>query len=187
MLGYKPPEANQRKSTCLKSDDPRWANCYIKQVTQQFEKMDLTKQTEDMWRETEWGWTQDLERKYNAIHEETYSICQDTENKLVYLGSGSMPWSPRLKKVGGVIKYWKLALNQANGQRISVKILYQLAKLLSVSSVGIGADAITDTLDDAYAAYKWVKKKAWGYMKMYLRDKALVLEKDDSLKASKHL
>jgi len=114
-------------------------------------------------------------------------IRQEAEIKLARLGSGAVPWSPRLKKVGDTIKYWQLALNQMSGQRVRGKTLYRLEKSLGVSSIGMGVGQIKSTLDDAYGAYKRVKTKAWGYRKTYLWDKALALEKDDGLKASKHI
>ena len=55
MLGYNPLEEVKRKSSCLKSDNPRQTNPYIKQVNQRFEETNLVHKTKDMWQEAEKG------------------------------------------------------------------------------------------------------------------------------------
>ena len=102
----------------------------------------------DMWREGR-GWTPALEKKYNAIQEEVYSIRQEAEDSLVRLGSGSVPWSLRLKKAGDTVKYWILALNQVQRRKVCAKTLYCLATSLSISAIGMGIDGIESRLHEA--------------------------------------
>ena len=120
---------------------------------------------ENIWQEAEQGWNFQLEHRYNTIQEKVYLIRQEVEDTLVTSGNGSVPWSPRLQKVSNLIKYWGMALQQANGQKASAKTLSRLSKSLSVSSQGMEIETIEQELDDAYQAYKRVKCKALKYRK----------------------
>ena len=109
------------------------------------------------------GWTEELEREYNKIHERVQEARLESEKGLRKLRMGNVPWSPQIQQARNQVELWLLLLRRSEGKTMSYNKVRRLLKHTAVNVTNIfqlQKEGVKSNLQQAREHYREEKKRA---------------------------
>ena len=163
ILGYKMHDIPRHKARRLKLDDPRVVKKYLRLLHSFFQTHDLynkVRRLENRGKDNS-IYNTTLQTEYNALDKIREEGMHYAERRCRKLHMGGVPWSPTLKKAKDRILFWTLVDRRRRRCHISVRRILRLKKRLKIEGeTTMSPQQIADQIDQAYKAYKNLKKRA---------------------------
>ena len=169
LLG-KNARTTQVSSRKLVLSNPKAVDKYIKKVAEGFDKQNIVKRTQKLYKRVLLGHTDigGLMRQYNQIDNEVFGICQKAEKLCRPTIAGRYDWSPKLAKGIKQLSYWRHRFKH----NTDTPVVKKLGKELNILYINLSKTTLYQMVNDSYANLKTIQKEATKHRQEHLSELA---------------
>ena len=166
----------------LKMNDPYALDKYLTRVQECFEKQNIVKRAERLYKRVRNGHTDmaQIMKSYNQLDKEVFGICNKSEHKCRPTIAGRYEWSPNLAQGIKQLSYWRKRLKSSANDLVVQKLGLEL----QIPYIPLPKEVILQKIQESQQALSEVQTNARKYRQQHLSDLAEKYSRQHNLSQS---